>query len=189
VRLFVAVDPGERLRATLATALDTWRPRWDLKWVRPANLHFTLRFLGEQPASVLPALEAGLARAAGAHAPFTATTAGLGAFPNWRRPRVLFLQLECADELAALAASVDAEAASCLAEDPAQGQAFRAHLTLARVKRPFGAGASAALRDLPPPAPHTLEVGEFRLVESRLTKRGPLYDDRRVFPLAGVLPT
>lgn len=189
MRLFVAVDPGERLRATLATALDTWRDRWDLNWVRPGNLHFTLRFVGEQPASVLPALEAGLARAAGAHVPFETATAGFGVFPDWRRPRVLFLQLARDDELAALAASVDAEVEDCLETDPARGQTFRAHLTLARIKRSPGAEALAELRDLPAPAPHTIPVPAFRLVESRLTGRGPLYAERRVFPLAGVRPT
>jgi 2'-5' RNA ligase len=188
MRLFVAVDPGERLRGTLATALDTWRGRWDLNWVRPENLHVTLRFLGEQPATALPGLEAALARAAAAHAPFTVTSGGLGVFPGWRRPRVLFLQLVQADELKALAASVGAASAACLGEDPAQGRALRAHLTLARIKRPPGAAALAALRDLAPPDPHPVAVDDLRLIESRLTPGGALYDVRRVFPLAGVGP-
>ena len=52
MRLFVAVDPGERVRTHLATCLDTWRRMWDLSWVRSQNLHITLRFLGEQPVEV-----------------------------------------------------------------------------------------------------------------------------------------
>ncbi len=188
MRLFVAVDQGERLRSTLATALDTWRRRWDLNWVRPENLHVTLRFLGEQPEGALPALNAALRGAAGAHTGFAMVSGGLGVFPGWRRPRVLFLQLAGNGELEALARSVNTAIDERLGEDPARRQAFRAHLTLARIKRPLGATAIEDLRALAPPAPQPIPVREIRLIESRLGRHGPQYTTRRVFPLAGAGP-
>ncbi|MBU1675173.1 RNA 2',3'-cyclic phosphodiesterase [bacterium] len=188
MRLFVAVDPGERLRATLATALDTWRRRWDLNWVRPENLHVTLRFLGEQPERVLPALDGALRRAAGSRAGFAMSSGGLGVFPGWRRPRVLFLQLAGDGELEALATSVNEAIDARLGEEPPLRQAFRAHPTLARIKRPLGATDLDDLRNLVPPAPHPVAIREIRLIESRLTGRGPVYVERRVFPLAGAGP-
>ena len=177
MRLFVAVDPGEHLHAMLATALDTWRRRWDLNWVRPENLHVTLRFLGEQQECALPALDTALRRAAGAHAGFGMTSGGLGVFPGWSRPRVLFLQLVGDGELEALATSVNAAIDAC--------QMFRAHLTMARIKRALGPEDLEDLRSLVPPPPHPIAVREIRLIESRLTRHGPLYTERQVFPLAG----
>jgi len=188
VRLFVAVDAGERLRDTLATELDTWRRRWDLKWVRPGNLHVTLRFLGERPAEALPVLADALERAAARHVPFAPTTAGLGVFPDWRRPRVLFLRLDSHGALESLAASVDEAIGACPGEGRARRQAFRAHLTLARVKRPLAAADLADLRALAPPAPQPLAVRDIRLIESRLSARGARYVVRGVFPLAGPAP-
>lgn len=186
MRLFVAVDPGERLRADLATRLDTWRRLWDLGWAPPENLHLTLRFLGERPTSRLPALEAALDEAAAAHAPFDLASGGLGVFPDWRRPRVLFLQIVDAGSLAALADTVGAVIAAHVPDEPDDDRPFRAHLTLARIKRLLDRPDREALRALAAPPVHAWTVRGLSLVESRLTPRGAVYAARRVFPLAGI---
>ncbi len=185
MRLFVAVDPGERLRADLATRLDTWRRLWDLKWVPPENLHLTLRFLGERPETHLAGLSDALAGVAAAHAPCEPVTGGLDVFPNWRRPRVLFLQNDGADALTALAADVGAALDARFPEASGDDRPFRAHLTLARIKRPLDRPDREALRALAAPSAHAWTVRELRLMESRLTPRGAVYAARGVFPLAG----
>ncbi|MBK6899225.1 MAG: RNA 2',3'-cyclic phosphodiesterase [bacterium] len=107
MRLFVAVDPGERFRAEVSPCLDAWRARWDFGWVRTEQLHVTLRFLGEWPPARLDDLQAALAAAAGETPPLRMSAGGLDAFPGWRRPRVLVLQMESGGALEALAARID----------------------------------------------------------------------------------
>ena len=188
MRLFVAVDPGERLRADLATRLDTWRRMWDLNWVRPEHLHITLRFLGEQPAMALPLLDVALGEAAGRGAPFDLSTGGLDVFPDWRQPRVLFLQLVSDGHLEALARLVGESIDARLPSNLDANKTFRAHLTLARIKRPLDPHDREDLRTLAAPPPQTLGVRKIRLIESRLTPRGPIYAERMVFPLATMGP-
>jgi RNA 2',3'-cyclic 3'-phosphodiesterase len=184
VRLFVAVDPGERLRADLATRLDTWRRIWDLNWVRPQHLHITLRFLGEQPADVLPGLDEALADAADRITPFRLGTGELGVFPNWQRPRVFFLQLVDDGALEALAAAVNETIDARIPGGRDDNRRFRAHLTLARIKHPLDRPDREAIRAVAAPPFQSLDVRDFRLIESRLTPQGPIYAERRVFPLA-----
>ena len=86
-RLFIAVPLGEdarlavaRLMGGLGAPAEGGRspdpaapPAARLRWVRSANLHLTLRFLGATPAAALPALEGAIGRAASGIAPFFAT--------------------------------------------------------------------------------------------------------------------
>ena len=55
LRAFVAVAPGAPLRDALGHArasLESAKFAPGLRWVRPENLHLTLRFLGEGGASL-----------------------------------------------------------------------------------------------------------------------------------------
>ena len=106
-------------------------PAARLRWVRSANLHLTLRFLGATPAAALPALEAAIGRTASGLAPFEARLAGAGAFPSPARPRAVFLRVT--DGAASLGALADGLAAELAAGGwPPGERPFEAHLTLAR---------------------------------------------------------
>jgi 2'-5' RNA ligase len=154
-RLFIAVPLGDAARlavADLMTGLgappDGGRspdpaapPSARLRWVRSANLHLTLRFLGATPADSIPALEAALDRAARAVAPFEARLSGAGAFPSPARPRAVFLRVDAgAARLAALADRLTAELAA--GGWPPADRPFEAHLTLARSDGVPGAPAA-----------------------------------------------
>ncbi|MBK7703479.1 MAG: RNA 2',3'-cyclic phosphodiesterase [bacterium] len=185
MRLFVAVDPGERFRAEVSPCLDAWRARWDFGWVRMEQFHVTLRFLGEWPSDRLDDLHAGLSAAAGATPPFSLQAGGLAAFPGWRRPRVLVLQMESGGALEELAARVDgAVARRCPGLGAAAGT-FRAHLTLARFRAEPAPSELEALRREAAPRVSGIDVTGIRLVQSTLAPGGALHATRAVFPLAG----
>jgi 2'-5' RNA ligase len=144
-RLFIAVPLGDgareavaRLMTGLGAPADGGRspdpaapPAARLRWVRSANLHLTLRFLGATAAASIPALEAAVDRTARGWAPFEARLAGAGAFPSPARPRAVFLRVgEGAASLGALADRLAAELAA--AGWPPAERPFAAHLTLAR---------------------------------------------------------
>jgi len=134
IRAFIAVAISSDVRRALGELQSTLRRRGlSLRWVPPENLHFTLKFLGDMdPALVEPMGEALRALAARTR-PFKLSVGGVGAFPNLRAPRVLWVGLrQGAEPLMALAEEV-----SRLVHDfPTQAdhKPFKPHLTIARVK-------------------------------------------------------
>ena len=92
VRTFVAVDISPAVKAQIGQIIGQLRPLGSMiRWVRPEGLHLTLKFLGEisqeQLATVYQAVESGVAGIS----PFSFTLAEMGAFPNLRRPRVIWI--------------------------------------------------------------------------------------------------
>ncbi len=126
-RLFVALDVPADVRdalAALRTDLD------GVRWTRPAQLHLTLRFLGDTDAARIPDLEAALAEIA---APRLALRlGGLTAFLSPRRPRVLVARVAPDEALAELQRQIE-EAVQALGWEPEE-RPFRPHVTLARLK-------------------------------------------------------
>ena len=103
MRLFIAIDLSESVKEALldvATQMGQKLPAGAVRWVKPEQLHLTLRFLGETAVAQLPALQNQLTQLTKAKKPFHLQLNGVGAFPNRRRPRVVWAGL--AGELAAL---------------------------------------------------------------------------------------
>ena len=61
----------------------------DVRWTKAEQLHLTLMFLGNVPASSVEAVKQSLEEACVATAPFRLRAKGIGFFPNERRPRVM----------------------------------------------------------------------------------------------------
>jgi RNA 2',3'-cyclic 3'-phosphodiesterase len=125
-RAFLAVVPPPATRAwaeSVANSAEAIAP--DLRWTRTDQRHLTVRFLGHVPD--LPPVAEFVADSVRRRSPFTLSLGGGGAFPGPRRASVLWLGVrEGSDALSALAATV---------AEP-DDHPFRAHLTLARAKRP-----------------------------------------------------
>jgi 2'-5' RNA ligase len=146
VRAFFAVALGEALResaAACARELAACAGGDGVRWVAPASYHLTLRFLGNVATSELGALAERAQDALAGCAPFALSLGAPLAFPTPRHPKVIALAAQPEDALAALAARLEKVAIECgIAPD---GKAFRAHLTIGRVRaRRFPALAAAA---------------------------------------------
>src|SRR5258707_7568727 len=109
------------------------------RWVRPENLHVTLKFIGNVDADKLDAIRAALADVRSGSA-VELRFRGLGFFPNEKRPRVLWDGMEASPNLATLAADIDARLEKL--GIPRETREFSPHLTLARFDPP---GISAKL--------------------------------------------
>lgn len=144
------------------------------RWVRPENLHITLRFLGAYPESAVSGIEEAMSRAAVNMKPFTARTETFGAFPNRRRARVLWLGLTEAPELQALYGALNHKLGEAGFEP--EERPFRGHITFGRLKRP-GPVDLYGLEAIPLGA--ELVFDELTLFESRLTPSGAIYEELR----------
>jgi len=174
-RTFIAVFPPAAVVADLAaTVARVRRPGDGVSWTKAGNLHYTLRFLGDLSSGRVEAATRAAAAAVVGVAPFTLTLGGTGAFPDLRRPRVLWIgAAEGGETLALLARSLSV----ALEREgfPREDKPFVSHLTLGRV-RDGGEGDPAvrlAAAEFPPAA---FEVRELVVVKSTLSPGGSIYE-------------
>ncbi|NTU83837.1 MAG: RNA 2',3'-cyclic phosphodiesterase [Chloroflexales bacterium] len=175
MRLFIALDLPEPLRAELAAAQARLRGH-PVRWSEPAGIHLTLQFLGEtDQALVAPLLEA---LSAIAVAPLTLVLAGLGAFPSTRQPHVIWVGVGGDTQALARLQSAVAAATAPLGFIP-ERRAFTAHLTLGRARQEASPeqlrALGEALARIQPPAPLIWEATRPILFQSILTPRGATY--------------
>lgn len=177
MRLFLAVWLSEELQKTVGDWLGRMAAGSSgVKWVPPGQLHFTLKFLGEQNPDFVTGFSPHLRRVAAVTASFPLSLAGGGVFPGRRSPRVLWLGVEEGrQELTALAGRIEAAAAETAPHVLApEKRDFKPHLTVGRVK------SEAPRFDwelLAVGVDGRMMVKGFSLVESRLTPHGPVYRD------------
>ncbi|WP_027718953.1 RNA 2',3'-cyclic phosphodiesterase [Desulfovirgula thermocuniculi] len=178
MRLFWAVNLPPEVKEAISALQESLKGSGaDAKWVERENLHLTVQFLGEVEEERLGALvEAGGAALQGWRA-FTVSLEGLGAFPDFRRPRVLWLGVR--EGVEALR-EIHRALSSAMAALGLGGEerAYVPHLTLARFRSARGLEAfTGKVKGLlsSPPAFGPLTVTSVDLMESRLTPRGPLY--------------
>jgi len=175
MRLFVAVNLPEEVRGRLAAAQERLRAaRAQVSWVRPDNMHLTLKFLGETAPDRLDSIRAALAEVARRSLPFEAALGGVGSFGG-RVPRVVWAGVtDGATRLAELAGRVDGALAGI--GFPRESRPFAPHLTLGRVRAPERAVVlAAALRAEGQGAFGRFRPEAFCLMESRLDPQGSIY--------------
>lgn len=133
MRLFLAInlEPNVRRAIVDATAsLRTAAP--SLGWVDETRLHLTLKFLGEQSEDLVASLSDSVSRVAQRHKQFSMQLGEIGAFPNFRRARVVWMGVGREPRLELL--HHDLELACETHGFELEGRPFHPHLTLARVK-------------------------------------------------------
>lgn len=186
MRLFIALELADALREHLSRLQSLLRPVFSAaSWVRPENLHLTLKFLGQVPDGDVPALCTTLERLAPTP-PLRLTASAAECFPAQGRVRVVGIGLAGdIDPLLQLQSAIDAACHSC--GHPLESRRFTPHITLARGRTPLPAAIRSeidrAVRQLgPPPVMH---VTEFVLVQSQPGPQGSRYSAAARFPLAG----
>jgi 2'-5' RNA ligase len=185
IRAFFAVDLDAAAReaaSAVANALRALPGGEAVGWVRPENLHVTLRFLGDIDASridpLVDAVDESLSPAGQdrvGSTPFETILAAPRLFPSPRRPRVVILDVAPEAPWVALAEAV--EGAVVTAGFAPEARRFRPHLTLGRIRgREFPAVDAA-------PAPQaSWEVREAVLFRSDLHSSGVRYTPLAQFP-------
>lgn len=186
LRLFFAVPLAESLRAPVEevqTRLAGARAK--VSWVEPANLHFTLKFLGAVLGQAVPAIAQVAARVAGQHQAFPIHITGCGAFPRANDAKTVWLGCEVgADRLAALAADLD-EALAHAGLAAREERPFQAHLTLGRNKSAYRLPdlGRAIQREARVDIGHMV-ADHFVLLHSSLSREGPEYQEVQRFSLS-----
>lgn len=163
------------------------------RWTNLSSVHLTLRFLGETYDRQRASLAEGLDEIAQSHAPLALGVGGLGAFPNAKQPRVLWLGVVGdLDGLRALQAEVERLAQSCGFDT--EDRPYSPHLTLARTKREAARGdvqrAGERMGQMLERPPRNEAEGRFSAdrivhVRSDLRPNGAVYTPLSAAPLTG----
>ncbi|MBD3387827.1 MAG: RNA 2',3'-cyclic phosphodiesterase [Candidatus Altiarchaeales archaeon] len=178
MRCFLAIGCPDEVKDELVKAQEELLDFGRMKAVEYENLHLTLKFLGdiEDIEPVTRALERV------GHSRFAVTVKGLGAFPSRNRPRVLWAGVEKGSaEVSELHGRLE-EALEPLGFS--RDGKFHPHITLARVREVKDSiGLKTALENQRDAAFGEYEVGDFTLMESRLSPGGPEYSRVREYRL------
>ena len=188
MRLFVALEIPTEVRDSFAAliaelrAADSSFSKSRARWVRPENLHVTLKFIGHVDNGKLDAIRAALAEVR-LDSPVELRFHGLGFFPNGKRPRVFWAGIEASPNLSPLAGEIEVR----LAKVGIAGETreFAPHLTLARFDPPgISDGLSAIAQENVAREFGAVRTGEFHLFESKTKPSGAEYARLQSFPFA-----
>ncbi|UCC64164.1 MAG: RNA 2',3'-cyclic phosphodiesterase [Anaerolineae bacterium] len=150
IRTFIAIELSRELQDSLGRIQDELKRQVSersVRWVKPEGVHLTLKFLGDVPAPRVASVSQAVESACLGFGPFAIELAGLGCFPNLRRPRVVWVGVgEPTGTLARLQRAVESALAG-LGFEP-EGRSFKPHLTLGRVQHRVGQGDRERLGEL-----------------------------------------
>lgn len=178
MRLFFAVTLPDEIIARVAEAQHNLRKAIGdegVKWTRPEQFHYTLRFLGELPTPQAHiAIEIAQAVAADTQE-FDFTLSGIGAFPNNQRPSTIWIGAGTGMEPLTNLANL-LEWRLQRAGFRKEKQVFNAHLTILRIKGYAGEVAAVkALKNAERGELGTVRVNRFVLMQSVLKPTGSVY--------------
>ncbi len=180
IRAFIAIDLPDDVRhrlAQVAYKLQQQLKPYPIRWVPAKNIHLTLKFLGDVSEHNLRMLTHLLAGEAETHRPFEFSVGTLGAFPDMRRPRVIWVGVEAPKELMALQRGI--EQATAKLGYAAETRPFQPHLTLARVSRNANSteirSISRVLQQTTVGFLGSARVTEIHLYRSDLQPKGAIY--------------
>jgi len=176
MRAFIAVEIAAAIREKLAELIEQLRPHGkEVKWVEAQNIHLTLKFLGDVPDDATPRIVELMRGCLAGATPCALTVKGAGAFPNLRRPRVLFA---CASDAPPTLAGVADRLNQAMAELGVEKEerAFQNHITLGRVREPRPMDRLAAQLEKQADREFgSMRIDRITLIRSELRRQGPIY--------------
>jgi len=181
IRLFVALEVTDEVRQRLA-GLSGGVP--GARWMDPASLHLTLRFIGEVPED--QALDIDEALADLRAPPFSVTLEGVGVFGTGRRARILWAGVERNEALNHLQAKVESVLVRC--GQRAEERKFTPHVTLARLKDPPQDRIARFLYERGLFRAGPMPVDHVTLYRSHLGNGGSVYEALGEYPLGNGRP-
>lgn len=178
IRSFIALYPDAGATSHIADFINEIRARnRSVRWEHPDKVHITLKFLGDVESSVLDAIAADLReRMAGQHA-FSALIDRTGAFPNLRRPRIIWLGFAEIQERIQQLQRVTDEVCTAHGLEPEQKK-FTPHFTIGRARRNADTGSLENDIEACSFQPVPVHFTAVRIMESTLTPQGAIHTER-----------
>ena len=183
IRTFIAIEIPANIKNGLSLLIELLRESSGdarIRWVKTESIHLTLKFIGDVSPGSVSNVTKNLETIAVKRSKFEITVGGLGCFPHWHKPRVLWVGIsEDSGELAALQKEIEV-ALEPLGIMP-ETRPYHAHLTVGRVKKPGDIGNNFSKMEID--AIGHVQVDEFCLIRSELRSDGAVYTNLASFTL------
>ena len=179
IRCFIAIELEEGIHKNLAQLQSRLQKKIyhdsKIRWVKPHNIHLTLKFLGDVDDTAIPEVCTAVSQAAALNQPFDFEIGNCGSFGSGDSARVLWIGVTGGHtELEKLHHAVNANLAD-IGFSPDRRK-FNPHLTLARIRNAAsGRNARKAVDQLEPTALGGQSASEITVFQSVLTSAGPIY--------------
>lgn len=174
-RLFLAIHilPDERFLAVYMKLKHQLKSE-KIRWVKPENLHITLKFLGETPIESIGVIKKLMYDLSANVAPFSIKVSGTGIFGSRYKPRVIWFRIEEQMRLITLASEIVNKLET--AGFPIDRQNFVPHLSLGRLKKiEHKENFQKAIDTVKEVFIQDILVSRVTLFESRLLPAGVVY--------------
>lgn len=172
LRTFLSIEPDQSTKSIIKQFiynLKTNKNFYNVRWVKPENLHITLAFLGKTPKSKIPILEREIGKVTALYSPIKINLSNLDAFPNWKKPKILWIGIENNLDLLRIKEDIDNKLQRLGFNF--DKRPFLPHITIGRQKHQIPNKTIEEGFNL-----KTSFVAEkISLVRSDLTKFGPIY--------------
>ena len=184
IRIFVAMELPQEIQDTLQQLQSDLRASMpDVRWTKRGNIHLTLKFLGDVQVSRIDKISDSLRDIACQFSPFVVSLSGIGAFPNSRKPRIVWVGMEKGANRLIEAANLIEEAMKRLGF-PREKRPFRPHLTVGRIRHLKNPVAMTEALE----RSRIGELGQFTvqqisLIKSQLDPAGSIYTTLAEMPL------
>ncbi len=135
MRVFLALDLSEEQRKGLGNLQKKLKKDFNgVKWVEGANMHVTLKFLGEIEENEVDAICSILENNVKSYLPFLLSLKGMGFFPKISKPRIIWVGVE---EGKNYVTNIWKDIEMSLHEKgyPLADKNFTPHVTLGRIRR------------------------------------------------------
>ncbi len=175
MRTFIAIELPERVKKKIELAqAPLKKTKAFVSWVKPGNIHVTLKFLGEVPEDKINDVFLATEKALEGAKKFRLRLKGMGAFPDFRRPRVIWIGAEKGEEeLSYLAERVEEETEKI--GFPKENRKFSAHFTIGRVKSPKNIENLTEMVKSSDFSTDVIDVNEVVVMRSQLHPAGAIY--------------
>ena len=184
IRAFICLELPKHVRDTIDVKATSLLKKTGARcsWVKPGNLHLTLKFLGDIPESIVPKLAAALEKVVAKAAPLSLSLKDVGTFGG-RNPRVIWVGI--GGETVALeemANAVDRAVANL--GFPREKRRFGPHLTIARVRESKSAKRLLEkIEEIELPN-ESFIADRVTLMKSTLSTGGSIYEPQAEFSLS-----
>lgn len=187
MRTFLCIPLQTHIRDNIASMARELREQIHTRasWVQPPNYHVTTRFLGEIDPMLTVDLRDACQNVTSQIPSFEISVNKLGAFPSLDRPRVIWVGGRAPEPFRELLSLLDSELFEL--GFPHARQDTLAHITLARIKGRLHTPFDQVTKQIKKPK-WIVQAGSLVLMESQLTKRGPVYSPLFSLPLVNGLP-
>ncbi|MCP5006948.1 MAG: RNA 2',3'-cyclic phosphodiesterase [Planctomycetes bacterium] len=184
VRIFIAIEIEKRIKERILEFIKNLKNTdTGVRWVASDNLHLTVKFIGDVDPVILPSLIKSLDNVASLFRPFRLQIRNVGFFPTAERPRVLFVGLRDKENYLA---RIFEETEKAVEEFgiKRESRKFVGHITIGRTK------SQKHIHRLKEAVHCNAErffgqenVNHFSLIQSELTRGGPIYTTLKQFKL------